>query len=87
MCLHFYDLYRDSLPFLFGAGISELSETLPPGLYEADKTKDVICEDTTPKAGPMSPEGTQERNKEDWPTAEVPIKAVIPGSPDIYIFP
>ena len=29
---------------------------------------------TTPKGGPVSSEGTQERNKEDWPTAEVQIQ-------------
>ena len=31
----------------------------------------------TPKGGPVSPEGTQERNR-DWPAAEVHIKGVIP---------
>ena len=40
-----------------------------------------------PKGGPLSPEGTQERNKDDLPTAEVHIKGVIPISPDIYSFP
>ena len=40
----------------------------------------------TPKGGPVSPEGTQERTKEDCPTAEVHIKEVIPLSPDFYIF-
>ena len=41
----------------------------------------------TLKAGPVSPEGTQERNKEDWPTGEVHIKGVIPVNPDPYLFP
>ena len=35
----------------------------------------------TPKGGPVSPEGNQERNK-DWPKAEVHDKGVIPVSPD-----
>ena len=41
----------------------------------------------TSKGGLGSPEGTQERSKEDWPTAEVHFKGGNPGSPDIYIFP
>ena len=35
----------------------------------------------------MIPEGTQERRKEDWPPAEMPVKGAIPGSPDPYTFP
>ena len=41
----------------------------------------------TPKDRLVSPQGTQERNKEDWPTAEVQIKGVIPVSPELNIFP
>ena len=39
----------------------------------------------TPKGGLVSPEEPEERNK-DWPTAEVQLKGVIPGSPDLYSF-
>ena len=39
----------------------------------------------TPKGGLVSPEGTQERNKEDWRPVEVPIKGVIPLSPDLCL--
>ena len=41
----------------------------------------------TPKGELVSPEGTQERNKEYWPTTEVPIEGMSPVSPDLYIFP
>ena len=51
------------------------------------KTKDVkvICENSHSQGWAMSPEGTQ--GKEDWPTAEVPIKEMVPVSPDLYVFP
>ena len=41
----------------------------------------------TPQDGPVSPEGTQGRNKEQWPTAEVPIKGMIPVIPDLHLLP
>ena len=41
----------------------------------------------TPKGEPVSPEGTQEGNKEAGPTAEGQIKGETPGSPDLCIFP
>jgi len=41
----------------------------------------------TPKGEPVSPEGTQERNKEYWTRPEVHIKGVIPLTPDFCILP
>ena len=46
----------------------------------------VICENSHSKEGPVSYEGTWERNM-DRPPAEVHIKGVIPGSPDLYTYP
>ena len=47
-------------------------------------TKDVTV---TRKGGSVSTEETQKRSREDWPTAEMPIKGVIPLSPDLCISP
>ena len=75
--------HLDISPFPLWGSISELSEILPPGLQLVDKRKYVMLSvrTATPKGGPVSLEGTQERNK-DWPRVEVHIKGVIPVSPD-----
>ena len=46
-----------------------------------------ISQSATPKGELVSPEGTQKRNKEYWPIAEVHNKGVVPIRPDLYIFP
>ena len=53
----------------------------------SDQNITILCENSHSQSGPVSPEGTQERNKEDWPSAEMCIKGVILVSPDLYIFP
>ena len=74
------------LPAFF-FGIAPKYCLLGCSLVTKQKMKWPSVRTATPKGGPVSPEGTQERNKEDWPTAEVYIKGGTPVSPDIYIFP
>ena len=87
--LHLYHLYLDILPFLFGVVFQSCLKYCPLAVVKWMKQKmsQSSVKTVTPKGGLVSPEGTWERTKEDWPSAEVHIQGVIPVSLDLNIFP